>query len=263
MGAATVAGVLLPLLAQTLVRWAMARRFILRDRWRLLIPIGGSIAVATASQMRPRRRAAVLGAGLAAVYLVVALGVFAYFHWVGQYSDHTYYRVDAINPSSPAQGVLQTGDLIVDLEGQPLEASAPLSALVDEAGGRPLAIGIERSGRREIATVTPRFDEASGRHRIGIEIAPERVRAPLSVGQAAGRAIVFPFSHGRVVLRYAWSTLSVEEEKEVDFVGPVGIIVLTAPAPGVEVGVVLAVCVFILLLAADLVLLLLIALRRR
>jgi membrane-associated protease RseP (regulator of RpoE activity) len=73
------------------------------------------------------------------------------------------------DPSAPAKGILQAGDLIVSVNGHPVtKGSAQLISLTQANGDKPLVYGIKRNGTAQSVTVTPVV--VGGKVRVGIEI---------------------------------------------------------------------------------------------
>ncbi len=72
--------------------------------------------------------------------------------WVGSGE-----RVDAVNPNSPADRAgLRPGDLIVGVNGNPVDGSTNISPLVTQSGGRPITIDIKRGATLLRLRATPR-----------------------------------------------------------------------------------------------------------
>ena len=76
--------------------------------------------------------------------------------------------------SETAEGVcparecgLHPGDVIRTVEGAAVTSAEQLTALVNAAGARPLAISYERNGQQRTATLTPHRDASTGAVRMG------------------------------------------------------------------------------------------------
>jgi membrane-associated protease RseP (regulator of RpoE activity) len=73
-------------------------------------------------------------------------------HWVGSGE-----RVDAVDPNSPAERAgMRPGDLIVGVNGNPVDSSTNISPFVEQSGGRPITIDIKRGGTLLRLRATPR-----------------------------------------------------------------------------------------------------------
>lgn len=87
-------------------------------------------------------------------------------------------RVEAIEPGAPAQGKLQPGDRVVSVDGRPVSSTEEISRQVSThrcpaqqitgcSAAEPVALVVERDGRRVAVEVTPRYDGALERTRLG------------------------------------------------------------------------------------------------
>jgi len=66
------------------------------------------------------------------------------------------------------QAGLRAGDLLLSVNGIPLEDAAVLTDAVTAAEGQPLSLLIDRDGRERTVMVTPRFDQTAGSWRLGL-----------------------------------------------------------------------------------------------
>ena len=66
-------------------------------------------------------------------------------------------RIEDVDQNSPASKAgLLTGDIVVDLDGERVRSARQFSRLIQEtAGGRSVALGIMRDGKRQVINVTP------------------------------------------------------------------------------------------------------------
>ena len=78
--------------------------------------------------------------------------------------------VKAVTPGAPADGVLQVGDIITSVDGQPVPTAIRLTELIKErpAGSR-LTVGYTRDGTPGTATITSQSTD-NGPPRIGVQI---------------------------------------------------------------------------------------------
>ncbi len=72
--------------------------------------------------------------------------------------------VDKIAEDSAAAGIVETGDRILAIDGQPIDAADQVAPLVQQLGqrGGPGMLEVERNGERLALEVTPRRDSATG-----------------------------------------------------------------------------------------------------
>ncbi len=87
--------------------------------------------------------------------------------------------VTEIQADSPADGVLEVGDVILGVNGETFDRSADLTDHVAELGGTPVTLQVQRDGAPLDIEITPRVvtpeDRASGIGPIGFAYDPERV----------------------------------------------------------------------------------------
>ena len=65
---------------------------------------------------------------------------------------------------------VQPGDVILQLDGEELEALSELIRIISLSDGSEMEWMIERGGRQELLRVTPRIDPPEGQGRTGIRI---------------------------------------------------------------------------------------------
>ncbi len=145
------------------------------------------------------KRIVVIGAGPAvnivlafAILFVLALGA----------SDPTQ-TVDEIVPGSPAASVLKPGDRILAVDGKSypnVDSTTRLERFYEDVGSHkcagkpvdgckavtPVTLRVRHDGQVKTLTVTPEYEKAAGRTRIGFSYGTEP--ANLGAGGAAGRA---------------------------------------------------------------------------
>jgi regulator of sigma E protease len=118
-----------------------------------------------------RRRAAIVIAGPLANF-VLAIVIFAgIFMLYGKQSMSA--RVDAVQPDSAAAAAgFQPGDLVIAINGHPVESFADMQRIVSTSAGDTLAVTVERSGTEITLKATPALKEVKDTfgnvHRIGI-----------------------------------------------------------------------------------------------
>ena len=115
-------------------------------------------------------RIGVLVAGVAMNFLLAA-AAFGLLTTFPQQLPLGPVRIVSIQADSPAEGVLEVGDLITAADGRSFEESRDLTAYISSRAGRPVALSIERDGAPVDISVTPREltpdQEASGLGAIG------------------------------------------------------------------------------------------------
>lgn len=136
-----------------------------------------------AFQLKPLwQRAAVVAAGPAANFILAIL-IFAMMLWI--FGNRTMEpRVGRVAPDSPAAAAgFKAGDLIVAIDGAPVDGFSTVQQVVSTNVGSELAFEIERDGTKQVLLVTPALreldDPIAGKHRrpvIGIEASGETSR---------------------------------------------------------------------------------------
>ena len=69
--------------------------------------------------------------------------------------------------SAPCKGILQTGDLILEANGQFMENKEMLMEAVEKSEGKAVSLLVERNGRERELSVLPVFSAADGSYKIG------------------------------------------------------------------------------------------------
>lgn len=98
-------------------------------------------------------------------------------------------RVVAVLDGSAAEGVLQAGDVVVAVDGEPIATSEALQEAVLARGREPLDVAYLRDGERRRAELVPGLDPTSGSPVLGVQIetvAP-RIELPVEVQVDSGR----------------------------------------------------------------------------
>jgi hypothetical protein len=201
------------------------------------LPAVSSLLAARAGTLSHARNAAAVVASALAGYVGVALVVFvATLTW--GLPGNSYYKIGETTPGFAAHGVLEPGDLIIAVDGEPVwsrrgdergaGSGAGLAEIVDGSDGRPLEVTYERAGARRSATLTPRLDEVSRTHRLGIQLLSEPTLDRPGPAGAAALAASRPARKIGTIAR-DFLDLMTGEVKET-FTGPVGITALVAGA---------------------------------
>jgi regulator of sigma E protease len=118
-----------------------------------------------------RKRAAIVVAGPMANFVLAIVIFSAIFMLYGKQTMSA--RVDAVQPDSPAAAAgFQPGDVVVAIDGHPIDGFADMQRIVSESAGEALDITVERNGVREVLKATPTLKEVKDNfgnvHRIGI-----------------------------------------------------------------------------------------------
>jgi regulator of sigma E protease len=82
---------------------------------------------------------------------------------LGEYGMDQLVRpvVGGFTPDSPAQAAgLKVGDVLLEIDGKPVEYFSRIPELIGDRAGHPVFITYDRAGRRGEATVTPIADKA-------------------------------------------------------------------------------------------------------
>jgi len=120
-------------------------------------------------------------------------------------------KVLSVEPDSGAASAgIQGGDLIRKIDDIEVLSIDHLIALISERVEQSMAVAIERSGRALTVKVTPRFDPALNRARIGIRFDPYAVDSDRVVHIAPGAQIK---SHASVIFRVLRSLMTPKEAK--------------------------------------------------
>ncbi|HEX2556596.1 MAG TPA: RIP metalloprotease RseP [Microvirga sp.] len=116
------------------------------------------------------KRAAIVAAGPIANFLL-AIAIFAGVTYVNGRQVLTP-RIEAIQPGSAAERAgFQPGDVIVSINGTPIESFADMQRWVSASPGETLVIAVDRSGREVPLEAVPDLKEQStpfGKQRIGL-----------------------------------------------------------------------------------------------
>ncbi len=112
----------------------------------------------------PLLRMAIIFAGplmniIAAVFLMIA-----YVSFFGMPA----VEIAEVAVESPARGVLQAGDKLLQLNGQQIYSPEQIQSLVQASQGRPIVAVVDRGGRIVKTMVTPYWDAAREQYLLGV-----------------------------------------------------------------------------------------------
>lgn len=115
------------------------------------------------------QRAIIVAAGPFANFVLAALMFTILFSWIGE--QVAAPRVVQVEPNTPAAAAgFQRGDLIVSVNGRPVEAAEEVTRTVVLSAGEPLTFGVRRGEGTVLLTATPERvieqDQIAGRVRI-------------------------------------------------------------------------------------------------
>jgi regulator of sigma E protease len=117
------------------------------------------------------RRAAIVAAGPIANFILAILIFAAIFVFYGKPS--TSARVDGIQPDSAAAAAgFKPGDVVVAINGRPIQTFAEMQRVVSTNAGQELAVTVDRGGSRVELKATPTLremkDNFGNTHRLGV-----------------------------------------------------------------------------------------------
>jgi regulator of sigma E protease len=99
-------------------------------------------------------RAAIVAAGPLANFILAIVIFAAIFAFLGKQT--TTARVDTVQPDSAAAAAgIQPGDIILAIDGQPIESFSDMQRIVSANAGRTLTFRIDRGGAPVTLTATP------------------------------------------------------------------------------------------------------------
>jgi regulator of sigma E protease len=150
------------------------------------------------------KRAAIVVAGPLANFLLAIVIFAAVFTLYGKQTMSA--RVDSVQPgSAAAEAGFQPGDVVISINGHPIESFSDMQRIVSASAGVALRITVERDGVKRVLTATPRLKEVKDAfgnvQRIGI--------LGISRSMAAEDLKLHPVSPPRAILMSVQETWSV------------------------------------------------------
>ncbi len=117
------------------------------------------------------RRAAVVAAGPIANFILSIVIFAAIFMFYGKQT--TSARVDAIQPESAAAAAgFKPGDLVLSIDGRPIETFADMQRVISGSAGETLAVQVDRGGEHLTLKAVPELkeikDSFGNAHRVGV-----------------------------------------------------------------------------------------------
>jgi regulator of sigma E protease len=108
--------------------------------------------------------------------LLFAIVLIAFIHLMGVPVETSVRLGRVLDASAAAQAGLQADDIVMAVDGQPIERIDELKTLIMSSGGRILHLQINRAGQVLTIPLTPRKDSDVGEWRIGVELRPGDTR---------------------------------------------------------------------------------------
>jgi regulator of sigma E protease len=131
-------------------------------------------------------------------------------------------QVVGLQSDSPAMiAGLQEGDVLLSVNGQKVASADDVRAVVRDVGEREIDVAVQRDGREQHLSLTPRTNPADGRPMIGVALGPQLVTVhhpiweaiPLGVQRTGQTLQLFAEGVRQMIVR----------EQPVELSGPVGI----------------------------------------
>lgn len=200
-----------------------------------LLPIGGFVRLAGMEpgddaddprgfNRKPlMHRIAVLLAG-PGMNFVLAIVMFIFVFSVMGIPSHSNV-VGKVLPGRPAATAgLQDGDQIVAINSKPVQNWGDLVAIIHDHPGKPLALEVERQGRKLTYTVTPEPDPQSRVGMIGIEQSWRRLPLGPALIQGVSQAVTI------IALIVVSLVQMLTGQVAADVAGPIGVVQLVGEA---------------------------------
>jgi regulator of sigma E protease len=196
-----------------------------------LLPLGGFVRMLGENgapgdpesfASKPKRvRAAVLAAGSAMNLLLVPV-LLSIALMVGEPVPQRVMIAD-VQPDSPAAAAgFRKGDVVVALEGQPIQNLDEVSRAVRAAGEREIDARVERDGQELTLQVTPRQAAEADHPTIGVQLAPAEY---VTVRRPIWEAVPMGLRRTGDLIRVFFAGLGqmISREAPVDLAGPIEI----------------------------------------
>jgi regulator of sigma E protease len=140
---------------------------------------------------RPRwMRLATIVAGPAANYVTAFVLMFAVLMVFGMPSK-TQKIIEPVAGRPAAVAGLQAGDVLVEANGQAVNAEHPISDVIQAGKGAPVSIKVLRHGEPMIFHVAPA--KTGNAYQVGIQLGPIDARTRVALGDAFHEAAVYPY----------------------------------------------------------------------
>ncbi len=150
------------------------------------------------------------------------------------WEERSEIEVGDISPGMPAEKAgLRRGDLLLSINGQPIDSRYTLLDSIRKADGKPVTLEYSRNGARKTVTIQPEYSKSDGKPRWMIGVGPTQkmnlITTKLSFPDALresvhqnmqGATLIFGFLKGMVERRMSAKSLQ----------GPIGIARLSGEA---------------------------------
>jgi regulator of sigma E protease len=168
---------------------------------------------------RPRwMRLATIVAGPAANYLTAFVLMLIVLLTFGMPSK-TQKIIEPVAGRPAAVAGLKAGDVLLQANGQAVNADHPISEVIQAAQGAPVTIQVLRGGQPMAFAVTP--DKKSNVFQVGIQIGSIDERTRVGVGSALKEAVVYPYYTSIGILGGLYDMI--RGRVHADLSGPIGI----------------------------------------
>ncbi|MEZ4361356.1 MAG: M50 family metallopeptidase [Kofleriaceae bacterium] len=170
--------------------------------------------------------------------IALALLLYAVF---GVKTQERWFGVGAISDDAAAKGVLESGDRVLAIDGEPIYLVSPegkvtagaLPTKISDKQGAPVTIMVKRKGAIRDVTITPKLGknedgtlakDASGRqiYRLGFRIEEQFDRVHVSAGSTLARAFRYPVDQSAAILSGLYQVVTGAAKAELG--GPVRIV---------------------------------------
>lgn len=156
--------------------------------------------------------------------LFFAIVLIAAIHVMGIPIEKSVEIGRILDGSAAAQAGLHAGDIVLSLDGQPVERIHELKSKIMEGAGRTRQLQVRRDGQRLTLPITPLLDEGTQEWRIGVELRPGEIMLQRSDPVAAlGNGIVWTWRITKLSILGFGKILSGAIPVSESLAGPLGI----------------------------------------
>jgi regulator of sigma E protease len=166
-------------------------------------------------------------AGPATNYLFAIVLIFAVLAAAGL-ERRIYHEVNEVQAGEPAEGILQPGDRLLAVDGEPVFYERGVNetmfvSRIQAAEGRPVRVTVLRQGAEIDVEIAPAAHSEGNttEYRVGVRLMAHTERDQVGIGAAAGHALAYPFTKSRDILHDLYKIATRKEKGDV--MGPVGI----------------------------------------